>query len=310
MKIALIITLLVVSSALKAQTVDFPTAAVQRFDTHVVSQGETLYSISKRYHITIDALLKLNPEIINNNLQQGKVIKVPVVQHEILKTSDDLNKEKGPAIIHKVEKGETVYSISKQYKTDVITILKWNNMKEAGIQVGQNLVVGYQSPSVRVIIGPMPTVDSSDSIISANSGVSSEVLEKEGEIKGDNKILTSLPVKDGNPDFLTKTTAVKTNDVKHDERGIAVQTHSSYDEGYFYALHATAPQGTIITVRNLMNNKIVTVKVIGRLPSTSDNENVIIKLSESAAKKLDVLDEKFLVEINYMAPGESIGGIN
>ena len=107
-----------------------------------------------------------------------------------------------------------------------------------------------------------------------------------------------------------ESTDLKENGVLRDERGIAVWTHSSYDEGNFYALHATAPPGTVITVRNLMNSITITVKVIGRLPPTSNNENVLIKLSESAAKKLNVLDEKFLVEINYTAPEEITRGIN
>jgi hypothetical protein len=53
-----------------------------------------------------------------------------------------------------------------------------------------------------------------------------------------------------------------------------------------------------------MNNKTVIVKVIGRLPSTSENGNILIKLSESAAKKLNVRDEKFLVELTYSLPEE------
>jgi hypothetical protein len=48
-----------------------------------------------------------------------------------------------------------------------------------------------------------------------------------------------------------------------------------------------------------MNSKTLNVKVIGRLPATPENERVLIRISESAAKKLNVLDEKFLAEITY-----------
>ena len=121
-----------------------------------------------------------------------------------------------------------------------------------------------------------------------------------------------LPVTNNqDSDLISKPSLKIENGVAHDERGIATWTHSSYDDGNFYALHTTAPQGTIITVRNLMNNKTVSVKVIGKLPSTSGNENILIKLSESAAKKLNVLDDKFLVEITYTASEEiNSGGIN
>src|SRR5258706_12862916 len=46
MKLHLIIALLAVSSLLKAQTGNFSMQSVQRYDTHLVSHGETLYSLS------------------------------------------------------------------------------------------------------------------------------------------------------------------------------------------------------------------------------------------------------------------------
>jgi histone H3/H4 len=50
-----------------------------------------------------------------------------------------------------------------------------------------------------------------------------------------------------------------------------------------------------------MNNKTIRVKVIGKLPDTGENKNILIRISESAAKQLNALDEKFLVEITYSA---------
>ncbi|MGI8892798.1 MAG: peptidoglycan-binding protein, partial [Bacteroidia bacterium] len=67
----------------------------------------------------------------------------------------------------------------------------------------------------------------------------------------------------------------------------------------FYALHRSAPTGTIIKVTNRMNNKTVFVKVVGVLPNTGDNSNITIKLSKAAASKLDVIDARFQAELNY-----------
>ena len=50
---------------------------------------------------------------------------------------------------------------------------------------------------------------------------------------------------------------------------------------------------------NMMNGKTVTVKVIGKLPATSENEHVLIKISSAAANKLGVLDERFLAALYY-----------
>src|SRR4030095_17088753 len=127
MRFALIIILLVVSSALKAQQVHISpkgssntTTSSKHYDTHVVAQGETLYSVSKKYHTTVDALLKMNPDIVNNNLQQGKVINVPILKNETwTEVSEENPKKNDHPITHKVEKGETIYSISKKYNSDV-----------------------------------------------------------------------------------------------------------------------------------------------------------------------------------------------
>lgn len=49
-----------------------------RYDIHIVEKGETLYSISKSFNTTKSELLKLNPDIHNNQLEEGRVINVPV----------------------------------------------------------------------------------------------------------------------------------------------------------------------------------------------------------------------------------------
>jgi rare lipoprotein A (peptidoglycan hydrolase) len=73
----------------------------------------------------------------------------------------------------------------------------------------------------------------------------------------------------------------------------------SMNQSKFYALHRTAPPGTIIRVTNKMNGRHVFVKVVGVLPDTGDNQHAILKISESAVDKLGVLDAQFLVELNY-----------
>ena len=67
----------------------------------------------------------------------------------------------------------------------------------------------------------------------------------------------------------------------------------------YYALHRTAPIGTILKVTNRMNNQFVYVKVVGTLPDTGENENIIIKVSQAVSSKLVALDPLFQVELSY-----------
>ncbi len=67
----------------------------------------------------------------------------------------------------------------------------------------------------------------------------------------------------------------------------------------YLALHRTLPIGTQLEVRNLMNNFKVYVKVVGKLPDTGVNENIVVRLSGSAYETLGVVDPRIRVEISY-----------
>lgn len=45
--------------------------------THVVKEGDTLYMIAKQHKITLEALMRANPDIDPYNLQIGMEIRVP-----------------------------------------------------------------------------------------------------------------------------------------------------------------------------------------------------------------------------------------
>ena len=272
------------SVSLKAQTVDFLKGNKTHYDWHVVAQGETLYGLSKKYNTTVEELLRLNPDIVNNSLPLGKTVKVPVVKEDA--SAGVKHKKMENTILHKVKKGETAYSLSKTYHTDVATFLMWNDLKDPAIQEGQEVIVGYENPKMN-LIGPLEEGE----ILESNE----EITEKKTEAARSG---ATVPQMGGS----SMTSPAGQAMILYDEKGIAVWTHSDYDDGNLYALHPTAPKGTEITLTNLMNHKSIKVKVIGKLPATSENENVAIKISESAAKKLNVLDEKFLVELTYMAP--------
>lgn len=275
-----------------AQSVSFSKPSAQHSDIHIVMQGETWYSLSKQYKSTVDALLKMNPDCDKNSLPLGKGIHVPIVKEVAVKENKDLGKKENleNTLTHKVIKGETVYAISKKYNTTVEQIKTWNQLNDVALKEGQVLVVGYEATKMN-LIGPLPMEESW--LVAATVTDEKETPEN---------IPAVVVTEKSSSTVLNSTVAM----MRYDEKGIATWTHSTYDEGNFYALHPTAPKGTMITVKNLMNNKAVEVKVIGKLPATGENENVQIKISESAAKKLNVLDDKFLVKLEYMAPEELI----
>jgi len=53
-------------------------------------------------------------------------------------------------------------------------------------------------------------------------------------------------------------------------------------------------------VRNDLNDQIVFVRVLGKLPNTGVDGKVIIRISKKAFEKLGGVDYKFPVEISYL----------
>ncbi|WP_053404001.1 lytic transglycosylase domain-containing protein [Persicobacter sp. CCB-QB2] len=110
-----------------------PSASTSAY--HIVVKGETYYGISRKYQLSVEDLLALNGLAENAPLSIGQQLKVKnggVTAKPKLISSDK---------IHKVQKGETMYKISKQYGVSVEDILKWNNKKDASLSIGEELKI-------------------------------------------------------------------------------------------------------------------------------------------------------------------------
>lgn len=90
---------------------------------HEVQAKETLYSLAKKYNVSVDELKKANGATVDNGLQIGQKVIIPVKgsavkvaaakAEEVVKTAE---KKNPPSYFyHTVAAGETKYSIAKQY---------------------------------------------------------------------------------------------------------------------------------------------------------------------------------------------------
>ena len=124
------------------------------FIEHLVKQGETLTSLSKRYGISIDDIQKENEKTLKKGLQVGQTLKILVSdklfiskEQDQITSSISSKKNDDESIIrteitHKVIQGETLYSISKKYNISVETIQKQNsNLLMNGLKAGQELLL-------------------------------------------------------------------------------------------------------------------------------------------------------------------------
>ncbi|UYQ93985.1 LysM peptidoglycan-binding domain-containing protein [Chitinophaga horti] len=67
----------------------------------------------------------------------------------------------------------------------------------------------------------------------------------------------------------------------------------------YYALHKSAPRGTIIKVTNPLNGRSVYAKVLDAIPQSKGNAGVIVKLSNSAQEALGITEARFFCELHY-----------
>lgn len=67
----------------------------------------------------------------------------------------------------------------------------------------------------------------------------------------------------------------------------------------YYALHKSAPRGTIVKVTNPLNGKAIYAKVLDAIPQLKANAGLIIKLSNGAKEALGINDARFYCELSY-----------
>ncbi len=121
---------------------------------HEVLTKETLYSLSKEYGISMEAICEMNPELKTTNLKKGAKLKFPnkvlfdekvEENKEIPNVNADINKNDNTTsnidIVHKVLPKETLYRISKQYNISIADLEKLNPGIENGLPVDYNLVI-------------------------------------------------------------------------------------------------------------------------------------------------------------------------
>ena len=112
---------------------------------HIVKSGETIWSLSKKYGVSIEDIKKHNKN--SENLKIGEIIYITVnnadtnnVIEPIIKKP--INPLEGPCdsiIMHKVQKKETLYSLSKNYNVTVASIKDINNGLEQGLKRGKEI---------------------------------------------------------------------------------------------------------------------------------------------------------------------------
>ena len=96
-------------------------------DLYVVRRGDSLWSISKKYGISVDELKSLN-NLSSNLLSVGQTLRVKGVP--------ETNNE-----IYIVKGGDTLYGIASRYGINVDDLRRYNNLSGNVLSIGQQLYI-------------------------------------------------------------------------------------------------------------------------------------------------------------------------
>lgn len=108
---------------------------------HIVKKGETLSTIARKYHVSVNQLKQWN-NMKSDRLSIGQKLVVYSSGAPMAQAGNDKPVERSTTqITHTVKKGETLGKIAQKYKCTVTDLKRWNKLKSTNIQVGQKLKV-------------------------------------------------------------------------------------------------------------------------------------------------------------------------
>ncbi len=117
----------------------------ENFIYYEVKAKQTIYSLTKEYGISEDALKSLNPQL-EQGLKAGDIIRIPK------KKSNNGQEEIIPEGMHKVQRGETVFSLTKEFGVSEDEFYIANPMVQTeGLIVGSYIKIPKKGSSNAVI---------------------------------------------------------------------------------------------------------------------------------------------------------------
>ena len=98
-------------------------------NTYVVQNGDSLYSISRMYGISVDDIKNAN-NLTSNILTIGQVLTIPT--DEVSSNTSNL---------YVVQKGDSLWSIANRFGVSINQIRMMNNLNSDILNIGQTLII-------------------------------------------------------------------------------------------------------------------------------------------------------------------------
>ncbi|HRH99755.1 MAG TPA: LysM peptidoglycan-binding domain-containing protein [Saprospiraceae bacterium] len=233
------------------------------------------------------------------------------------------------SILHRVKQGEGLYSIARNYNSNAIQLIKYNNLNNSNLNIAQILYIPL-APSALSLeknqiknskkiyyklkkgetlwsIASKLGYNRPDQLMQFNCFKSGALQENELICIGYFVLNPDLPSDEDvaaqptEQDLVkTSTEAVEEAEIHYSKqsRGVAYWEKLYRDNGRFYVLHRTAKANSIVRIINPILGRSVYAKVIGKIPASYPQDAQVIVTNE-VARELGAMNVRFFVEINF-----------
>lgn len=242
--------------------------ANEKIFEHHIERKQTLFSLARFYGLSVEELYGYNPGLENDVIHVGQAIKVPIPNRSIIRYwSAEILPYKYVPVVYVVRQGDTMFRIARVvFRMPIDTLLQRNGLSGTELRTGQLLHVGWMSVE----------------------GIPEEYHQFTADpLTRRNAAMHSVYERSYGAGRLAK------------HQGVAFWQKDSKQDLDFYALHRFAPINSVIEVTNPMTQRVVYVKVVGRIPDRSYGDEVIVVLSPLSAKALGAKDQRFFVRVTY-----------
>jgi peptidoglycan DL-endopeptidase LytE len=128
----------------------FPSLALAA-KTHVVKKSDTLYSLSKKYHVTVQDIKSAN-NLVGRNLKPGNKL---VISPRTIAADDLAANQKFKGTTYKVRKGDTLARVAKKTGVSVAELRRLNSIHGKAMKPGKILALREAAPAEEKVVKPV-----------------------------------------------------------------------------------------------------------------------------------------------------------
>ncbi len=304
-------------------------SAQSNFINHTLKTGETLSSIAKQHNTNVGDIMRLNNMHADSKLVYGSSIKIPLTKKDKTETQQPQPEKQltvaanKNVIKHTVAKGETLYSISKQFNVSTEQIKAWNSLTDNSVTLGTILIVGTNATETNTAVQttrqrvetaqPVKTDNTISTEQKTEDETAGNVVEKaedNADVKAANETQNNqtvnaaytttpnnvLPLGEG---YFQNQFNGKIKRKKH-VSGVSkiFKTSSGWSDGKYYILADNINPGTIVKL-TADNGKSVYAKVLWNMGDLKENTNIDFRVSNATAAALNENTASFNLTVYY-----------